>query len=444
MGSIEDWLKEKNIAEVECLIPDMTGNARGKFMPADKFRSQNPRLPESILLQSVTGKFCDDIDELISASDQDMILVPDPNGKRIVPWAKDSTAQIIHDCYTLDGELHRMSSRNVLRRVLRLYEDVGLQPVIAPEMEFYLIQKNEDPDFELKAPIGRSGRRESARQSYSIDALNEFDSVVDQMYEYCEAQELSVDTLIHETGAAQMEVNFIHGDALNLADQVFTFKRTMREVAIRNGIFATFMAKPMSAEPGSSMHIHQSLADLKTGRNVFATEEGNESEAFRHYLGGLQKYTPGLISFYAPNVNSYRRFVRDISAPINLNWGYDNRTVGLRIPSAPVEAMRIENRFAGADCNPYLAIAASLACGFVGIQNKIEPTRPYAGDATEEDITVARSLEEALRGLDSLEEVGSIIGEDFIQAFRLIKLDEFEEFNRVISSWEREYLLLNV
>ena len=147
---------------------------------------------------------------------------------------------------------------------------------------------------------------------------------------------------------------------------------------------ATFMAKPMSAEPGSSMHIHQSLVDKKTGENVFTTGQGMESDAFRYYLGGLQKYTPGLISFYAPNVNSYRRFVRDISAPINLNWGYDNRTVGLRIPSAPAEAMRIENRFAGSDCNPYLAIAASLACGIVGIKNKIEPSRPYDGDACEE------------------------------------------------------------
>ena len=444
MNVVEEWLKEHHITEVECLVPDMTGNARGKFMPTDKFISQNPRLPESILLQTVTGEFCDDIDELIHPSDQDMVLVPDPNGMRIVPWARDPTAQIIHDCYTVDGELHPMSSRNVLRRVLNLYDEMGLKPVIAPEVEFYLIQKNEDPDFELQAPIGRSGRRESARQSYSIDALNEFESIVDSMYEYCEAQGLSVDTLVHETGTAQMEINFSHGDALDLADQVFTFKRTMREVAIRNGIYATFMAKPMRSEPGSSMHIHQSLVDKVSGKNIFVDEQGKETASFRHYLGGLQKYTPGLISFYAPNVNSYRRFVREISAPINLNWGYDNRTVGLRVPSSPPEAMRIENRFAGADSNPYLAIAASLACGYVGLKNKIEPTKPFEGNACEEEITIARSLEEALRGLEEIDDVKSIIGADFIRAYRMIKLDEFEEFHCVISSWEREYLLLNV
>ena len=444
MSTIGDWLKAHKVSEVECLVPDMTGNARGKFMPAEKFRNEDPRLPESILLQSVTGEFCDEHDDLVSPSDRDMMLKPDPDTARLVPWAKESTAQIIHDCYTSEGELHPMSSRNVLRRVLKLYEDMGLKPIVAPEMEFYLIQRSENPDAELQAPIGRSGRRESARQSYSIDAINEFEPIIDTMYEYCEAQKLDVDTLIHETGAAQMEINFLHGDALDLADQVFTFKRTMRETALSHGVYATFMAKPMQTEPGSSMHIHQSLVDINTGKNVFADENGNKTETFMHYLGGLQKYTPDLISFYAPNVNSYRRFAREISAPINLHWGYDNRTVGLRVPDASPAATRIENRFAGADSNPYLAIAASLACGYAGIKNRIQPSQPFEGNASEEDISIARSLEEGLRGLEELGDLADIIGVDFVRAYRLIKLDEFEEFNQVISSWEREYLLLNV
>lgn len=444
MSSIEDWLKENRISEVECLIPDMTGNARGKFIKAEKFKNENPRLPESILLQTVTGKYCDEHDDLVSPSDRDMQLAADPNTVRVVPWASEPTAQIIHDCYTMDGRLHPMSSRNVLRRVLKRYEEIGLRPVVAPEVEFYLIQKNEDPDFELQAPIGRSGRRESARQSYSIDAINEFEPIIDRMYEYCEAQRLYIDTLIHETGVAQMEVNFLHGDAMELADQVFTFKRTMRETALRHGVYATFMAKPMRNEPGSAMHIHQSLIDVNTGENVFANEDGSKSELFMNYLGGLQKYTPDLISFYAPNVNSYRRFAKDISAPINLHWGYDNRTVGLRVPNADRKGTRIENRFAGVDANPYLAIAATLACGYAGIKNKIQPSAPYEGNACEEEISLARSLEEALRGLEELNDVEEIIGADFLRAYRWIKLDEFEEFNNVISSWEREYLLLNV
>nr|WP_315982923.1 hypothetical protein [Aliamphritea spongicola] len=269
----------------------------------------------------------------------------------------------------------------MLRRVLKLYEDKGLRPVIAPEVEFYLIEKNLDPDYEIRPATGRSGRQETARQSYSIDAVNEFNPIIDTLYNYCDAQGLDVDTLIHESGAAQMEINFLHGDALKLADQVFVFKRTLRETALKHNIYATFMAKPMEAEPGSSMHIHQSLIDVKTGKNVFANEDGSYSDMFYHYMGGLQTFTPNAISFYAPNVNSYRRFAPDIAAPVNMKWGVDNRTTGLRAPEAVPAATRIENRFPGADCNPYLAIAASLACGYLGLINKIDPTKPTEGPA---------------------------------------------------------------
>ena len=138
---------------------------------------------------------------------------------RVVPWAKDPTAQIIHDCYDMEGNLHALSTRNVLRRVLDLYERDGLRPVVAPEVEFYLVKKNADPDYELQPPVGRSGRPESARQSYSIDAVNEFDPIIEDMYDFCEAQNLDVDTLIHEAGAAQLEVNFLHGDALDAPER---------------------------------------------------------------------------------------------------------------------------------------------------------------------------------------------------------------------------------
>jgi|TARA_B110000908_G_scaffold163484_1_gene210110 glutamine synthetase len=441
---IESWLKEHKITEVECLVPDMTGNARGKFIPAKKFLKEDSRLPEGILAQTVTGEYSDDFWELLDTIDGDMLLEPDPESKRLVPWANESTGQIIHDCFTKDGEPHPFSSRNVLKRVLALYEKDGLRPIIAPEMEFYLVEKNPNPGLPLKPPIGRSGRPETARQSYSIDAANEFEPFVERMYGYCEAMNLDIDTLIHESGAAQLEVNFIHGEPLSLADQVFTFKRTVREAALQEGIYATFMAKPMADEPGSATHIHQSILDATTGANIFTNEKGEYSEAFFHYLGGLQKYTPFVMSLYAPNVNSYRRFTREVSAPINLHWGYDNRTTGLRVPDAAPKNYRIENRFPGADINPYLAIAATLACGYLGMKNKIQPSAAFEGNAYEEDIDVPRTLEEALRGLQENQEIIDIFGEKFIQLYTSIKLVEFEEFNRVISSWEREHLLLNV
>jgi len=441
---IENWLKEHKITEVECLVPDMTGNARGKFIPAKKFLKEDSRLPEGILAQTVTGEFSDNYWELLGTIDGDMLLEPDPSTARIVPWANETTGQIIHDCHTKDGKPHPFSTRAVLKHILELYREEGLQPVIAPEMEFYLVEKNTNPDMALKPPLGRSGRPETARQSYSIDAANEFEPFVEDMYAYGEAMGLDIDTLIHESGAAQLEVNFIHGDPLNLADQVFTFKRMVREVALKHNIYATFMAKPMASEPGSAKHIHQSILSAADGRNIFSTADGEYSQAFYHYLGGLQKYTPYVMSFFAPNVNSYRRFTREVSAPINLHWGFDNRTTGLRVPDANPKNYRIENRFPGADVNPYLSIAATLACGYLGMKNKIEPSAAYQGNAYEEELALPRTLEEALRGLREDKDIAELFGEKFIELYTSIKLVEFEEFNHVISSWEREHLLLNV
>jgi len=444
MDRIRDWLRDNRITEVECLVPDMTGNARGKFIPADKFIKEDSRLPESILVQTVTGDYTGIHNELVGPADRDMMLQPDPGALRLVPWAEDPTAQIIHDCYTREGELHPLATRSVLKRVLELYEEQGWKPVVAPEVEFYLVQKNIDPDNELEPPIGRSGRREAGRQSYSIDAVNEFEPIVEEMYDFCEAQQLEVDTLIHESGLAQMEINFLHGDALNLADQAFVYKRTMRETALRHGIYATFMAKPMEHEPGSALHIHQSIVDAQTGQNIFSGDDGGEHERFRHFIGGLQRYTPGAIAFFAPSVNSYRRFTPDVAAPINLHWGYENRTTGLRVPDSTPQARRVENRFPGADANPYLAIAVSLACGYLGMKQKLEATEPHEGDAFLEPITVARSLEEALRLLEEDSELTDVLGPRFVKAYCAVKREEFEAFNKVISSWEREYLLLNV
>lgn len=444
--AIRDWLREHSISEVECLVPDMTGNARGKFIPAPQYlASGQPRLPEGILIQSVTGQYCEEHWDLVEPTDSDMILKPDINTMRVVPWAREPTAQIIHDCYTRGGELHPLSTRNVLRRVLDLYAQQGLQPVVAPEVEFFLVAKNTDPDYELSAPQGRSGRAETSRRSYSIDAVAEFEDFVEDIYDYAEAQGLQVGALIHEDGAAQMEMNFEHGDAMSLADQVFVFKRTVRETAHKYGMYATFMAKPMQRETGSAMHIHQSVLRTATGENIFSDGKGGFSDTFLSYIAGLQHYTPQLISLYAPNVNSYRRLAPEVAAPINLYWGVDNRTTGFRVPRSPADATRIENRFPGADVNPYLAFAATLASGYLGMQKKLVPTEPHQGTANEDaDVEVVRTLEEGLRHLQEAPEVREILGDLFLRAYSAVKRQEFEEFNRVISSWEREHLLLQV
>jgi glutamine synthetase len=445
-SSLKLWLKERRITEVECLVPDLTGNARGKIIPAAKFsHDYGTRLPEGIFATTVTGDYPDEYDDLVSPSDSDMYLRPDPDTVRMVPWASDPTAQIIHDCYTREGRPHDLAPRNVLRRVLSLYEGLGLRPVVAPELEFFLVQKNTDPDFPLQPPAGRSGRPETARQSYSIDAVNEFDPILDLMYDYAETMELDVDTLIHESGAGQLEVNFEHKDALSRADQVFLFKRTMREAALRHGIYATFLAKPMENEPGSSMHIHQSMLDERTGENLFAGERaGEQSELFMHYLAGLQKYVPAAMPFFAPNVNSYRRMALGQVAPINVQWGYDNRTCGLRVPLDTPENTRVESRFAGSDANPYLAMAATLACGYLGIIEKLLPTEPLYGSAQDKGFGLPRSLEGALIGLNECKPLRGLLGERFVNCYSAVKLKEYQTYLRVISSWEREFLLLTV
>jgi glutamine synthetase len=250
--------------------------------------------------------------------------------------------------------------------------------------------------------------------------------------------------LIHEIGAGQMEVNFLHGDPLDLADRVFYFKRTLREAALRHKMYATFMAKPMANEPGSAMHIHQSVVERKTGRNIFSNIDGSPSDAFRHYIAGLQKYLPAAMAFLAPYVNSYRRLGRHAASPINIRWGRDNRTVGIRVPRSSPEARRVENRVIGADANPYVATAVTLACGYLGMKERLEPSEESSGHAHKVVYELPRTMSEALNLLSNTPELARVVGERFATIYRLVKELEYDEFMKVISSWEREHLLLHV
>jgi len=425
-------------------VPDLSGVARGKVIPAGKYQDEaGMRLPEAIFIQTITGDYPSGV-SAFRPIDGDMLTVPDPATIRMVPWADEPTAQIIHDCYYFDGSAVEMAPRYVLKRVLKLYEDQGWMPVVAPELEFYLVKPNKDADYPLEPPIGRSGRPEMGRQSYSIDAVNEFDDLFEDVYDYCEAQGLEIDTLIHEAGAAQMEINLHHGSPVEIADQALLFKRTVRETALRHRTYATFMAKPMENQPGSALHLHQSVVDREHGRNVFSRRDGEASRLFLHHIGGLQKYLPAAMLMLAPNVNSYRRLTRYQSAPINLQWGYDNRTAGLRVPNSDPDARRVENRVSGADANPYLAIAASLACGYLGMMQQIKPTEALGSSAYEKSYGLPRNIEESLGLLRGCEALREILGESFVEAYTAVKETEYEAFLHVISSWEREYLLLNV
>ncbi len=430
------------------MIPDIAGIPRGKILPTQKFLRTHSegslRIPESVYGQLVTGDMADS--PVISEIEPDVTLVPDASSIRIVPWYEEPTAQVICDAVYHDGTPVTLATRHVLRRVLSFYDARGWRPVIAPELEFFLAKPNPDPDYPLEPPVGRSGRPESGRQSYSIDVVNEFDPLFEDMYDFCDAQGIDIDTLTHESGIAQVEINFNHGEALALADQVFLFKRTVRQAALKHGVYATFMAKPYEHEPGSAMHIHQNVLDAKTGQNLFAdTETHADSAAFHAHIAGLQKHMPAAMALLAPYVNSYRRVLKYFSAPINTHWGHENRTVGLRVPQSGPEARRVENRVPGADANPYLAIAASLACGYLGVLQSLEPTAPVQGSAYDlESYALPRHLLHALDLMRQDETLHHILGQDFINLFLDVKGEEHDAYQQVISPWEREHLLLNV
>jgi glutamine synthetase len=374
-----------------------------------------------------------------------MILVPDAETICVVPWYREPTAQVVCDCVDRKEKPVAVAPRQILKNILALYAAKGWRPVVAPELEFFLSQKNIDPDYPLLPPAGKSGRPQTGRQAYSIDAVNEFDPLFEDVYDYCEAQDIGIDSLIHEEGVAQVEINFNHGDPLQLADHTFLFKRTVRQAALRHDIYATFMAKPYEQEPGSAMHIHQSIVDTHKGKNLFSSKSGKDTRLFLAYIAGLQKYLPAAMPLIAPYVNSYRRLVRYLSAPVNTHWGHENRTVGLRIPESEAKNRRIENRVPGADANPYLAIASSLACGYLGMTQNLSPTKPMEGNAYESmRYQLPRHLLDAISRFRHSQDMRDLLGAAFVDLYSDVKASEHDAYQQVISPWERQHLLLNV
>ena len=438
-----DYIAGRRVDEVECVTGDIAGVARGKAMPAAKFAHQaHYFLPNSIFLQTITGEWADN--PFDAFTEPDMIMVPDFSTATAAPWTADVTLQVIHDAMNQDGTPVAYSPRNVLRRIVQMYNDQGWTPVVAPEMEFFLTARNIDPNMPVEPPMGRSGRRAAGKQAYSLSAIDEYGKVIDDIYDFAEAQGLEIDGILQEGGAGQIELNLNHGDPVRLADDVFFFKRLIREAALRHDCFATFMAKPIGGEPGSAMHIHTSVVDSKSGKNIFVDKKGAETEAFYHFIAGMQHHLSGAVAVLAPYVNSYRRYVPDFAAPINLEWGRDNRTTGLRIPISTPAARRVENRLPGMDVNPYLGIAATLACGYLGLMEKREPRPEFKASAYIDGDDIPTTMGDGLDRLEDDKALWVVLGDEFCKVYDSVKRNEYKEFLQVISPWEREHLLLNV
>ncbi|MCX9155308.1 glutamine synthetase family protein [Niveibacterium sp. 24ML] len=429
------------VRDVACMFPDVNAVPRGKIRPAADFAGGvELRIAEAIGLHTIDGNYPDD--DITGDSDQDVRLVPDLRSLRVLPW-RPSRAIAIHDAVHFDGRPSDFAARAVLLRVMEAYRAQGLSAVVAPEIEFYLFDRNDRIEAGFEAPRGRGGVREQSPAGYSLDAGNEHAAFWDELAAALVQLGVRTDTWLHEVGQSQYEINLLHGDPLDLADQVIYFKMALREIAARHGLLAVFMAKPVAGQPGSSMHLHQSVVDA-AGRNIFAdAASGADTQAFDHYIGGLQRYMPDLMLFFAPYVNSWRRYVVGSQAPVNLEWAEDNRTVALRVPTSGASARRVENRLAGSDANPYLVIAASLACGLRGIREGL-PRRESIGarSAYSYPRELPLGIEDAIARLQNSESAAQALGAGFLRAYCGVKQTEFNAFMGEIGAWERRHLAL--
>ena len=439
---IQAFFDQHSVQDVECIFPDISGYPRGKLMPAASFAAgAELRICQAIPMQAVTGEYS--YDPVFPDADPDVRLVPDYGTLSLSPWASVPRAVAVHDCVELDGRACAFAPRSVLKRVLARYTELGLVPVVAPEIEFYLTAANTDPALTLQPPVVRGGRAEVGQSAFSMNMLNAQAPFWDEFRAALVTLGVVADTWIHEVGPTQYEINLMHGDAVAVADQAFLFKYAAREIALKHGLNAVFMAKPMAGQAGSSMHLHQSLVDA-SGNNVFSLPDGSESALLRQFIAGMQTYGPELMLMFAPNVNAYRRYASGSQAPTNLQWGYDNRTTGLRVPTSGAAARRVENRVAGSDANPYLAIAASLATGLAGITEQLSPSAPLASNGYDQAHGLPRSMGRALHAMANSAFARMVFGDAFVTGYCAVKTLEYENFQNEISAWERRYLLPQV
>ena len=433
---MKTWLAEHRIEDLECFVVDFAGVARGKIQPVRDVANKPVKLPIALFGQTVTANFHLRRD---NERDRDMQCMPDPNTLRLTPWASRPTASVLLDCQDDDGRAVDVDPRAVLKRVLSLYAKEGWHPVVAPEVEFYLLPAGEDPEGALAAKMRPELAEPKFSDPYGFDRLHELSGFFDTLEGHCDALGIELGAFSQELGRGQFEVNFHHGEPLKLADNVLHFKRALKREALQAGMRASFLAKLAPDQPGSALHIHQSVYDT-AGKNVFTRDDGSDSALFAAHIAGLQTYMRDALLLFAPYANSYRRFLSHWASPVNLEWGNDNRTAGLRVPESPPEARRVENRVGGSDVNPYLAIAGTLACGYLGMTRKLTP-RPAVNDsAYAAPFALHRHVYEALDALRGSSAMAELLGEDFVRVYAATKEREFRDFEERIPSWERDEL----
>jgi glutamine synthetase len=428
----------------ELVLPDVCGGLRGKWLTRDKIRKAlagELKMPMSSLAFDIWGR---DAELLVfETGDNDGFCKPDIRTLVPVPWAERPTAQVVVSMAETDGQPCAYDTRHILQSLMDRFAARGLTPVVASEMEFHLFHPERDALGQPRhTQTDAVGGRLAAGQTYGLEMMESMSGLMHDIRDACIAQRLPVDTLIKESGPSQYEINLYHSpDALVAADQAMMLRRAIRSVARGHGLLATFMAKPFGDLAGNGMHMHCSLVDGQ-GNNAFddGTDFGNE--LLRQAVAGCLATMADSMLLFAPNLNSYRRFQHGTYAPLAPCWGYENRTVSVRIPADAPHARRIEHRVAGADANPYLAIAAVLAGMLYGIENAVEAPAPLRGNAYEQlEPSLPRYWPDALARFEQSGFIRDHFGTAFQHVYSVLKRQEMADFDRQVTPLEYDACL---
>ncbi|WP_235898618.1 glutamine synthetase family protein [Parahaliea maris] len=433
-----------DIEVFEVILPDIAGGLRGKWVTRDKIHSVlagELKLPASSLAFDVFGR---DVEAWVfDSGDGDSYCEADIETLVPVPWASRPTGQVLMSMRDPEGTPSPLDTRFLLQGLIDRLQSHGYTPVMATEMEFYLL-KDELDEFgrPLHTQTDRVGGFTAAGQTYSLDTMAEMGEVMHAMRDAADAQGLPVDTLIKESAPSQYEINLYHSnDALIAADQAIMLQRAIKGVAREHDLRATFMAKPFGDLAGNGMHVHCSLVD-REGNNVFDDGTGAGTPLLREAIAGCMASMADVMLLLAPNLNSYRRFQRGSHAPMAPCWGYENRTVSLRVPADSPAATRIEHRVAGADAHPHLVLAAILAGILYGIENHLEAPEPLEGNAYEQlPPSLPRHWPEALERFAASDIIREYFGDEFHHVYTLLKQQELDEFDRLVTPMEYDACL---
>ncbi|MCH7795655.1 MAG: glutamine synthetase [Proteobacteria bacterium] len=427
---------------VDAIFADLSGIVRGKRYPIDhlaKLYGGEVAMPASVYLLDVTGESHDPGGRGFSDGDPDAGVRIVPGSLKPVPWADRPGCQVMITLVEEDQRPYPFEPRNLLARVAERFAELDLRPVVAFELEFYLVDRERGPDGAPQPPVSPvTGVRDRGTQVYGMAEIDAFAALLDDIAVACAAQDIPTSAMTAEYAPGQFEINLQHvADPMLAADHCVLFKRAVKGVARRHGVQASFMAKPYLDQTGCGLHLHISLQD-QTGRNVFDGGDAPASATLEHALGGILDIMPESMAFLAPNVNSFRRYQPNVFVPIRRAWGFENRSTALRIPLGRGDARRIEHRIAGADANPYLALASALAGIHHGIVNEIAPPPAFegnAGFAFDEDLPFRPRP--ALARLVESEVLADYLGPEYPRLYAACKTEELEAFERHIGA--REY-----